>query len=59
MIVHFVDIGGIVDHYCLNFLFIILNYHYNKKIYNYGMYTWNFKFLQSILFKEQTSDRPW
>jgi hypothetical protein len=23
------------------------------------MYTWNFKFLQSILFKEQTSDRPW
>jgi hypothetical protein len=20
---HFVDIGGIVDHYCLNFLFII------------------------------------
>jgi len=23
MIVHFVDIGGIVDHHCLNFLFII------------------------------------
>jgi hypothetical protein len=24
VIVRFVDIGGIVDHYCLNFLFIIL-----------------------------------
>jgi hypothetical protein len=23
VIVHFVDIGGIVDHYCLNFLFIM------------------------------------
>ena len=23
MIVHFVDIGGIVDHHCLNFLFIM------------------------------------
>jgi hypothetical protein len=23
VIVHFVDVGGIVDHHCLNFLFII------------------------------------
>jgi len=25
MVVHFVDIGGIVDHYCLNFLFIMFS----------------------------------
>jgi hypothetical protein len=27
MIVHFVNIGGIVDRHCLNFLFTILNCH--------------------------------
>jgi len=26
VVVCFVDIGEIVDHYCLNFLFIIYNY---------------------------------
>jgi hypothetical protein len=26
MIVHCIDIGGIVDHHCLNFLFIILKF---------------------------------
>jgi len=37
MIVCFVDIGGIVDHHCLDFLFIIeivfqteINFHYTK-----------------------------
>jgi hypothetical protein len=30
VVVHFVDIGGIVDHHCLNFLFIMpLNYPMN------------------------------
>jgi len=26
VIVHFVDIGGVEDHYCLNFLFIIVSF---------------------------------
>jgi len=30
VIVRFVDIGGIVDHHCLNFLFII--YHVQEKV---------------------------
>ena len=30
VIVHFVDIGGIVDHICLNFIFMIMSNKYNK-----------------------------
>ena len=37
MVIGFVDIGGIVDHQCLNFLFIIklcpMNYVYFCKLY--------------------------
>ena len=34
MIVRFVDIDGIVDHHCLNFLFIILLKHITKDLYS-------------------------
>ena len=33
MIVHFVDIGGIDDHHCLNFLFIIVDLVMGRAVY--------------------------
>jgi hypothetical protein len=36
VVVNFVDIGGIVDHHCLNFLFVSLKgWSYGSWIYNY------------------------
>jgi hypothetical protein len=34
VVIHFVDIGGIDDHHCLNFLFIITNYNNMNQPYS-------------------------
>jgi hypothetical protein len=53
VIVAFVDIGGIVDHHCLNFLFIIKNTHYyNNVIYMdstiVALVTYSYKKVESV-----------